>query len=79
MLLMSRARSAGRDKAMLAFENMLTVGTEGTTHAPSAATYHEDNLGNLGLAATGKESAAHAPPASDTVSLGGVFRQELYY
>lgn len=29
MLLMSRARSAGRDKAMHKFENLLTIGAHG--------------------------------------------------
>ena len=39
---MSRARSAGRDKAMLAFENLLTIGKEDTAHA-TPASYAADN------------------------------------
>ena len=47
MLLMSRARSAGRDKAMLAFENLLTIGKEGTAHT-TAASYADDHSIPLG-------------------------------
>ncbi|CAM9720447.1 unnamed protein product, partial [Ectocarpus sp. 12 AP-2014] len=39
MLLMSRARSAGRDKAMHKFENLLTIGTGDLS---AAATHHHE-------------------------------------